>query len=899
MTHQHQYPLPTKGRGFRKVLKTTFLTGLFLIALPFSLAISQPPTPVENPAQATFDRGMQHYQNGTADALKIAVQQWQTALSQSRQAGDRSREILVLNWLGIAYTDLGEFNQALDIYHQLLPLVRSLNDHHTEASTLMSMAKVQAFLGEYQKSLDFYSRALPLWQAVGFRSGTAAVLNNMGKVYADLGESALSLNYYNQVLPLVREAGSVEGEAAVLNNIGRIHAEQDNFEQALTNYRQALPLWQKLGNVRGEASTLNNIGIASTQLALSQKQPLTPAINLFDQALTLWQKIGDRRGEASTLSNLGFVYANSGNLNKALEYYSQSLSQRRQIQDAVGVALTLYRSAVTERERGNFQTALTQIEEALNLVEGLRTKVNNSDLRATFFASKQEYYEFYIDLLMQLHQRNPQQGLDAKALQASERARARSLLDILAQGGDAIQSGIPAELLAKKRQLQWQLEATEKRRLDLWQNNHRPEKITALNQEIDQLLQQYQALETQLKTISPRYTGLTQPQPLTVPEIQQQVLDKDSLLLSYFLGEERSYLWVVSSNSLKSYELPGREKIQNTAQAFREVLVNPRTRFSLSRIAAVAQSSSEVILKPIAPLLTQKRLLIVSDGALQYIPFSALAVPNQAEYTPLIVNHEIVTLPSASTLGILRQELKGRPAASKAVAVLADPVFAANDERLQPAVRRPKTPLPSDLQRSAEESGVDLARLPFSEAEAKQIVALVPGPETKQAVAFAANLKAATSPELEDYRIVHFATHGLLNSETPELSGLVLSLVDETGQPQEGFLRLPDIFNLNLRADLVVLSACQTGLGKQIRGEGLVGLTRGFMYAGAARVVVSLWNVDDQATSELMVSFYQKMLRDGLEPVAALRAAQVAMWQQERSATPFFWAAFTLQGEWR
>jgi CHAT domain-containing protein len=197
------------------------------------------------------------------------------------------------------------------------------------------------------------------------------------------------------------------------------------------------------------------------------------------------------------------------------------------------------------------------------------------------------------------------------------------------------------------------------------------------------------------------------------------------------------------------------------------------------------------------------------------------------------------------------------------------------------------------------DAGLRIPRLPGTRREAAAITALLPEAERKQALDFDASRAAATSEDLSQYRIIHFATHGLLNSQHPELSGLVLSLVDRAGKPQEGFLRMHEIYNLKLPADLIVLSACQTGLGKEIKGEGLVGLTRGFMYAGAARVLASLWKVDDRATAELMKHFYQGMVKDGLRPAAALRAAQVAMWKQERWSEPYYWAAFVLQGEWK
>ncbi len=309
----------------------------------------------------------------------------------------------------------------------------------------------------------------------------------------------------------------------------------------------------------------------------------------------------------------------------------------------------------------------------------------------------------------------------------------------------------------------------------------------------------------------------------------------------------------------------------------------------------------------VARQLGQKRLLIVSDGALQYLPFAALPAPDTIGKNnppvPLLVRHEIVNLPSASTLTIIRQDLNGRKPASKRLAVIANPVFSANDERVKTEV----SPLPTNpndldnlaLTRSTLEVGISFQRLPFTRKEGDRILSLIPAPQSQSAFDFAANRATATSQELSQYQIVHFATHGILNSQNPELSGVVLSLVDEKGTPQNGFLRLRDIFNLNFPAELIVLSACETGLGQEVKGEGVVGLTRGFMYAGATRVLVSLWSVDDQGTSELMSRFYKKMLQEGQKPAAALRAAQIEMWQNPQWKDPYYWAAFTLQGEWK
>ncbi len=319
-----------------------------------------------------------------------------------------------------------------------------------------------------------------------------------------------------------------------------------------------------------------------------------------------------------------------------------------------------------------------------------------------------------------------------------------------------------------------------------------------------------------------------------------------------------------------------------------------------------------MVLGPVARLLQRKRLLIVSDGALQYIPFSALPEPgSRTTMAPLVVKHEIVNLPSASVLAELRRQQMGRPKAPRMVAVLADPVFDPRDERIRAAGETlassfgPSTQHASDLTRSADDLGLTrngrlyLNRLLYTRNEADAVMAVTPPGKGMEALDFRASREMATSPALAQYRVVHFATHGILNNKHPELSGLVLSLVNKQGKAQDGFLKLQDIYNLKLPVDLVVLSGCETGLGEEVRGEGLIGLTRGFMYAGATRVVASLWSVSDMATASLMADFYKAMEHHGMRPAAALRKAQIQMWRQKQWSSPYYWAAFQIQGDWQ
>jgi CHAT domain-containing protein len=519
-----------------------------------------------------------------------------------------------------------------------------------------------------------------------------------------------------------------------------------------------------------------------------------------------------------------------------------------------------------------------------------------------------------------------------RAFEVAERSRAQSLRELLAGAGVDLRRGVDPQLLERERALQRALEEQSNRRVRLLGGRYTEEELAAADKDAAQALRDYQRLESEIREASPAYAALTRPQPLRAPEIQRELLDPDTLLLEYVLGDERSYLWCVTPSALTSHVLPKRAEVEAAAQEVYRLLTarnqpagaerapqrRTRLRDADARYRRAAAALTRMVLGPVAEQLQGKRLLIVADGALQYVPFEALPAPDAPE-EPLVVRHEVVYLPSASALAMLRRDRPDRRAGSKTVAVLADPVFDRSDPRVATSPKaRPPEPRVSksaagpaseaawgaeQLVRSLRDVGRGgeggLPRLRFTRREAEAILAVAPSDGRLKAVDFMASRATVTSAALREYRLIHFATHGMLDSVHPELSGLVWSLVDERGSPQNGYLNLQDVYNLDLPAELVVLSACETGLGRSVSGEGLVGLTRGFMYAGARRVVASLWKVDDVATAELMGRFYRAMVREGQRPAAALRQAKVDMWKQGDWRFPYYWAAFEMQGEWQ
>jgi CHAT domain-containing protein/tetratricopeptide (TPR) repeat protein len=901
-------------------------------------------------------REAEQLKDGTLEARRKSVEKYHEALKLYRRASDSKGEAQTLNNIGAVYWSLGEMQKALDKYNEALPISQLVGDRSTEATTLANIGVVYWSLGELRKALEKYNEALPLRRAVGGRSEEAITLNNMGLVYWLLGETQKALEKYNEALPLRRAVGDHRGEANTLNNIGLAYWSLGETQKALEKFNEALPILQIVGNRNVEANTLNNIGLVYSSLGEMQKAldkynealpisqsvgdrsseantltnigtvywslgEMRKALEKYNEALPLRRAVGDRSGEAFTLNNIGRVYNSLGEMQKALEKYNEALPIRQEVGDHNGEADTLLGIARVEQKRGNLTQSRQLIEQAIGLIESLRTNIAGQELRATYFAKRQEFFESYIDVLMQMHKQNPAAAFDAVALTVNERARARSLLELLKEARADIRQGVDSSLLERERSLQQRLNGKAAMQARLLNRKHTPEQADAAAKEIAAITTEYDEVQAQIRARSPRYAALTQPQPLGLTEIQQQALDEDTLLLEYALGEKRSYLWLVSQRSIDSYELPPRAEVEAAARLVYKLLTARPKRRTPPDPQFIAQAStlSRMLLGPVATRLGGKRLVVVAPGALSYLPFAALPWPEDekrldGDYEPVIAKHEVVSIPSASVLSIIRRETAGRQRAAKLIAVLADPVFEASDPRLASA----KNGKPSGETTSAPASDAELSeltrairtmnfsdaragftRLPFSRYEANSVIALTPKGTGLKATDFNASRDLALSRQLSEYRILHFAAHGLLNSERPELSGLVFSLIDREGKPQDGFLRLHEIYNLQLNADLVVLSACETGLGKEINGEGLIGLTRGFMYAGAPRVVASLWNVDDFATAELMKLFYQRMLKDGLPAGAALRGAQLELSGQKRWASPYFWAGFVLHGEWK
>lgn len=846
---------------------------------------------------------------------------------------------LAPNGIGVAFSfacmgfnnvnrdDLGSaeryFRQALAIQERLTPL--SLDTSGTlDWLAIVAQRRYDPATAEkyFRKALSIEKRRDPQGRGV-FNELLSLVHTEEAR--GDLKRAELLAH---QCLVLARLPSADQDEVAhSLKALGTIAFARHRFAQGERYLNASIKAFQKAGpNLPAIEDAFFALGMAAQNAKKYDRSEI-----YFRRAIDTGEKISPGSLLVAEYElELANILVIRGKMIEAEGFYRRSLARIEKLSpSAPRHTSVLAGLAGVLAADGHLEDAAQLYDRALAMLDGQVDRFSsNKDSRTEFRSAYTQIYEKYAGLLVLLRQ-------PEKAFDVLERSRSRTMLETLANIDFDQHGNADAGLLAQERGLQMQIGTINDERIRALSADHTAERVLSLEREISDLTAQYQEIEAQISAANSVHPVFMRPQPLSLAEVQHSLLDHDTVLLEYVLGEERSYVFVAEPDSIHAVALSSRSEIERAARNLHSLLRTYRpteiantTRRAEKRpeaLESAIEALSRTLLDPVAESIAGKRIVIVASGALQYIPFAALFDPgSQARGTearePLILNHDVVNLPSASVLGVIRQQQAHRSPAPKAVAVFADPVFDNHDARLaalmkspswrgEPLIERSRLSDKEDysrlLTRSARDVGLtrsgelSLPRLRYSRREAEAIRAEAGSAKTKDNLDFRATRKNAMSSDLRQYRIVHFATHGILNSAHPELSGLVLSMVDENGNPQNGFLQLQDIYNLNLPADLVVLSACETALGKEIKGEGMIGLTRGFMYAGASRVVASLWKVSDVATATLMADFYRAMEKDGMPASAALRAAQINMWKQKRWSDPYFWAAFQIQGEWR
>jgi CHAT domain-containing protein len=817
---------------------------------------------------------------------------------------DHKGEAKVRLLMGYIAGSLGETEKALTEITTAAGLYRATNDKTGSALALTALGLSHSRKGADSQAIELHLEALKFFRSSGDRRSHALTLNALGQAYQNLKEYSIALNTYKQAFRIFQEIGVVEGMAVTSYQIATAYYLDHHPDEALEYFERCLKLSKTAGNVRTKANALTEIAKIYGDQGRREL-----AIKQYRVVLRFYDSIGDLRGQAEAAKAYGDFLIRLGKIGSAADSYSRALSLGERISDNGIVISSLYHLAQTKLALGSPEAALPFIQRSLNLIEESRASVLSPEFRVSYFSGLQMHYELCREILMELDRRHPLAGFAIQAFLASEKSRARLLLELVSEPHDNIRDAATRELLEHQRKLQALFRAQAEYEMDLSLRKPHPSERAEADSEFTQLRAQYQEVQAQLKRRALRI------EPPTVDLLRiQNELNENTTLLEYALGSKRSYLWAVTSTSFQSYELPARKILEQAAHEFynlvtarQEIKSNNQTDIEVSdaRLTEKSRRLSQMLLGPVYEQLGQKQLLVVADGALQYIPFDALLVPTASTGSEndsasfLIERNQITIEPSITTLIAIR-DTNHKRSPKKLVAILADPVLSSSDERIYHQSLSSTLTAPEKTTTGSESLTRDarLARLEHATEEADAISSLAPRGTTLVAKGFDANRETAMSSEVSQYQILHFATHGFLDIQHPELSGIVLSAVDQHGMRTNGLMSLQEIYGLHLSAELTVLSACQTALGKDTEGEGLIGLAHSFMSAGSKSVVASLWKIDDRATAVLMADFYEQMLQKGLSPAAALKSAKLKMVRDKRWNAPYYWAGFVLQGEY-
>lgn len=818
-----------------------------------------------------------------------AIAALQTCQRLLQATPDDFRERIILNQLGDAYRRLGNYPEAAQIFDRTIALARASDDLRSEETALTQLASLQYSQNNYLQAFEYWRRALDVSKAITSRKGNVPTypqrhIGGIGDVYYKLGDLATAEQTYLEALKLSVTANDDPNRSSVLKSLGDLYMEQSKLPQALTVVEQALAIGEKRKNLPNQLGALNSLSALYRQMGNAPK-----ALYYVERAFKLLEGRSNPVWEAESWNNLGLLHLKLGELGKAKSALEKTLTidQRTIAPSIIWQAQSGLADAYLQL--GELELANQHYQKAIEMIESVRTKLGGEEEKAGFFQDKVEIYKKQIALLLNPRLKDTKSQNAAQAFHYAERARARAFLDLLTEAKVDLESGAP-DLTKREKELQQritQLTAQLIRERSQDSGKQDKAKIGELEKGLSQADIELADWLRELRRRNPRYATLKYPEPIKL-EAAQRLLDDQTVLLSYSLGERQSFLFALTRNSFQVKRLPAEATLSESVHKFLTAITDKNAAPLEYRQQAVRLSQQ--LLQPVSTMLTGKKLLIVADGALHRLPFEALLLPQAnargdlRKLPYLIRRFAISYAPSASVLAELTNEQRPTAATAQRQFIgFADPVY-----------EQPTDSSTVSTLRTAGAARLNFQPLPHSREEVAGIAKLFADDDRELFFGADASEENVKAPErLKHYRMVHFSTHGYVNEVRPRFSGLVLSL-PRSNRQEDGLLSAYEIFNLKLNADLVVLSACETGLGKEIKGEGMMSLMRAFMYAGTPSVVVSLWNVNDETAADLMIRFYRN-LKAGKSKGEALRQAQLETIND--NGFPFFWAPFVLVGK--
>lgn len=830
-----------------------------------------------------------------------ALELCKRCLDIARKLKDPEKENRALGNLGNLYTSIFDYSNALKFYHSALGNSRKLGDKLNTGFSLQNLGNLYLVLSDYESALDCYNRSIETFKKIGYKIGEGKDIGGIALVYRYLGQYKKALEYYEKTINILEKENDEIGVGIFYGNMGTVYCLTGDLDKGIECLEKGNDRLNRINYNKWESRYMARIGSA-----YYRKEDYKKASFYYQKALEISKKTGDKGGEASALFGLGEVNHKFKDYKKSINYYRESIKVGEKIESRYTVYGSLNGLASLYWEKKDYKKAFELFAEAVDIVESERGLLSNQELKNEFMVNRYYAFENIVLLLFNMHSDKPLRDYESLAFRYAEALKSRTFLDILEEAAIDVNQGKESSFSDKEKEIKRNLLHTHtllQRELAKPEQEIQQEKVSSLKQEVNNLDQNFETLIREIRTNNPTYGQLKYPKFIKLKQFQENVLDDSSVLLEYMVTEKAVILLKILKNDFKMIKFEiSRKSLQylvNILQSnFSMAKSNKSTfaRYSFELYQKILESA----LKDVPP---GKTLLIIPDDVLHYLPFEALITAKLSgkwefkDFPFLTKKFPVHYAQSASVFASLREKSKSKLERSKELFAMGDPYFGEKE------INENNFYVKSYLRTADQQNGI--VRLAYSGTEVNAIGQLF----DKKDIFLRENAKeefVKPPQKLEQYKYIHFSSHGFINVIKPELSGILLAL--DKDPTEDGFLQMREIFNLKINSDLVSLSACETGLGKNIKGEGMVGLTRAWMYAGTPSVLVSLWKVDDQSTSKLMVRFYQN-LKQGMNKAEALQEAKIWLIGETGKIVkngreveisygdPFYWAGFALIGE--
>lgn len=809
-----------------------------------------------------------------------SIESFEKAIDLARESGSKEHKLKCIRQMSFTYEDQNKLKKFKSLNEEALNIAQHLSHKKEEERCLINIGNYYFNLNNYSEALNCYEQALVIIRNIKNRPDESICLNNIGATYQHVGDFDKALEYLEKALEIDEESEDDHYISMVINNIGTtfrtkglIYKNKEDFYEALDYFNKCRKLTRITEDKKTEIRVLNNIGTVYTDL-----ENYNEALKYFQTGYEIAEEIKDTEAMGMILTNIGYVHYNQGDYEESTKYYEKAINLASEIEQGQILWEAYLENAKAYEKQDRFNEALENYRESINTIEKIRSGIMLEEFKASYLGTDKRInaYHHLINLLINLHQSESGNSYDLEAFNCLEKAKARAFLDSLELSQINIYQGVDPKLINEEKELMKDITNIYSKLLAAELTSE--DKIS-LREKLEEYENKLEVLKRKMRTKIPAYTNLFYPEIITLEEAQKRLLDSKTAFFAYCIGNENSYAFVITKKDLRIFSIPARDNIQRQVSDYLKIINNKENQnFYLGY---------ELFSKLVHPGLDKniRNIIFIPDDILHFLPFEAL-ITHREKNNWLIKDYKIAYAPSISSLREIIQRKKSNNKNPRMdILAFGDPNFGKLETEEDGG---------DIFQDFFSSRAYNFFRLNFSGLEIDRISALFKKTKRKIFRREEAREEQLIGHNLEDYKIIHFATHSIIDDKKPARSSIVLSLYDDS--TEDGFLQMREIYNLKLNSDLVTLSSCQTGLGEFFRGEGIEGINRAFFYAGASSVIMSLWAINDQASYQLMERFYTH-LRSSNSIMNALRKAKLEMIDSDVLSHPYYWAGFISSGK--